>query len=765
MANTITVSVVADVAKMKKGIDTVSNDLGRLGTASSKASSFLGKSMKVLGGVGAAAGLGIGALAKGFVDAGREGIALNAQTQQVIKTMGNAANISADGVTKLTEAMAKKTGVDDAIIQNGANMILTFGNIRNEVGKGNDIFNQTVGLANDMSVALGQDMKSSSIQLGKALNDPIKGVGALSRVGVSFTAQQKEQIKTLVESGNVLGAQKVILGEVGKQFGGAAAAIATPWDKLKVTLGILQGEIGEKFIPILDRLATYVGEQMPVWIEQAKAAWASLQPALQQIADIFMNNVLPVLKSVGGFVVEHAGTILKLVAAFYAIVTVVALVNTAYTAYKTIMTVVKAVTTAFKSAQLALNIVMAANPIGLVVVAIAALIAILVIAWKNSETFRNIVTKAWDAVKAATEKVWNFIKDLLGTVWEWIKKAGTLYFEAYKKVITTIWDAIKKVTETVWNGIKKFLEVLWEAVKKVVTTYFEVYKKIITTVWDAIKKVTETVWNALKSFLSAAWEWIKTKVTNAFNFYKTLITNVWNAIKNVTSSVWNFIKDHVWSKLEAIWNKVSDAIGKAKEFISNAWEAVKSKTVAMWNGIKQVVIDKIAEFMEKIRGVKTEVLDAFKSAGDWLKNVGENLIKGLIGGIKNMAKDAVDAAKGVVSGAINAAKNLLGINSPSRVFRQFGEYTVQGLVVGMKRSQGLAARASSDLARKVSDGFEAPRLSLNARPALAGSGRFGGGNTYEITVQAPVGASSADIGRELVKHIDNYERLGGRRSA
>jgi phage-related minor tail protein len=95
--------------------------------------------------------------------------------------------VSAD----LATAISNKTGIDDEAIQSGENLLLTFTNIRNETGKGNDVFNQATQTITDMSVALGQDMKSSAIQVGKALNDPIKGVTALQRVGVSFTAAQK----------------------------------------------------------------------------------------------------------------------------------------------------------------------------------------------------------------------------------------------------------------------------------------------------------------------------------------------------------------------------------------------------------------------------------------------------------------------------------------------------------------------------------------------------------------------------------------------
>src|SRR6185295_7300572 len=106
----------------------------------------------------------------------------------------------------------------------------------------------------------GQDAKTSSLQLGKALNDPIKGVTALSRAGVSFTQQQKDQIKALVESGNLLGAQKIILKEVGTEFGGAAAAAASPVDKLKVVWGNLLEDLGTRALPLVEKFATWAGK-------------------------------------------------------------------------------------------------------------------------------------------------------------------------------------------------------------------------------------------------------------------------------------------------------------------------------------------------------------------------------------------------------------------------------------------------------------------------------------------------------------------------
>ena len=234
----------------------VKADMSKFGTeveqGAKGASGKLKNAAKIVGGAFA---LNVGKdLLTDALGGARESQALANQTAQVIKTTGSAANVTAEQVGDLSSALSKKTAVDDEIIQSGANMLLTFKNVKNEVGEGNDIFNQTVALGNDMSVALGQDMKSSALQLGKALNDPVKGVSALQRVGVSFTAEQKEQIKTMVEAGDTMGAQKLILGELEDQFGGSAAAQADASKKASVAWGNFQEMIGGLLIPVVDKL-------------------------------------------------------------------------------------------------------------------------------------------------------------------------------------------------------------------------------------------------------------------------------------------------------------------------------------------------------------------------------------------------------------------------------------------------------------------------------------------------------------------------------
>lgn len=207
--------------------------------------------------VGAAV-VGLGAATAGAVglyNAYEESYKVGQQTAAVIKSTGGEAGVSAKHVGDLATALSKKSGADDEAIQSGENLLLTFTRIRNEQGKGNQVFDRASSIALDMSKALGVDMTQSAIQVGKALNDPIKGVTALQRVGVSFTEQQKDQIKTMVKSGDTLGAQKLVLRELEKEFGGTAASQATNVDRLKVSLGNLAENAGGVLAPAVNSAA------------------------------------------------------------------------------------------------------------------------------------------------------------------------------------------------------------------------------------------------------------------------------------------------------------------------------------------------------------------------------------------------------------------------------------------------------------------------------------------------------------------------------
>jgi hypothetical protein len=226
------------------------------GTATASATRGISSSARVVGGLGIAIGGGLAIEVKKATDAWEESRKVTAQTGAVLHSTRHAAHVTSDEVGALANTLSRKAGVDDELIQSGENMLLTFTNVRNEAGRGNAIFDRSTQTLLDMSVALGEDMPHAAIQLGKALNNPTEGMNALRRVGVTFDKDQQKRIKTLQKAGDITGAQRLILRELNKEFGGSAAAQATPLDKLKVSAGNLQEAIGHGVSPAVDALAS-----------------------------------------------------------------------------------------------------------------------------------------------------------------------------------------------------------------------------------------------------------------------------------------------------------------------------------------------------------------------------------------------------------------------------------------------------------------------------------------------------------------------------
>ena len=169
--------------------------------------------------------------------------------EAVLKSTSHAAGMQADELKKLASSLQTSTMYGDEAIMGAESLMLTFTKI------GKDVFPDAIETVLNMSTAMGTDMQSSVIQLGKALNDPIAGISALSRVGVQLTDTQKEQIKAFEAAGDTASAQKVILGELETQFGGLAKAagdtMAGSMAKAKNAMGDAAEAMGDLLAPMI----------------------------------------------------------------------------------------------------------------------------------------------------------------------------------------------------------------------------------------------------------------------------------------------------------------------------------------------------------------------------------------------------------------------------------------------------------------------------------------------------------------------------------
>jgi len=308
----------------------------------------LGKSAKKLAKIGAAAfaAVGAGALVMGkkLIEAGERATTSNARIEQITKSMGQfegATDQVTNRLVKLAEKTARLTGVDQNLIKEGQALLLTFKSVSADADKVGGVFDRATKAAIDLAAAGFGSVETNAIQLGKALEDPIKGLAALGKSGVTFTAEQKELIKTLVETGDVAQAQEIILKAVEMQVGGTAEATASASDKMKVAWSQLQEQLGQRLLPVFEKFSLFVIDKLLPNMEiiYNKAAPYVLEafrkisdwikntgiPAFSALVDYIKKEIAPKLeetfkhlKAIGTYVTESLAPIIKdiLVGAF-----------------------------------------------------------------------------------------------------------------------------------------------------------------------------------------------------------------------------------------------------------------------------------------------------------------------------------------------------------------------------------------------------------------------------------------------------------------
>ena len=361
-----------------KGISRAISDFKKIEGAGNKATFGLRtfdkgmtNTIKNVAKVGAAVGAAAGVIGFKLASAAYESQKVMAQTTAIIKATGGAAGVTATQVSKLSEQLSMQIGVDDELIQKSANLLLTFKQVQNQVGEGNNIFDRAVISAQDLGNVFGS-ADAAAMQLGKALSDPVKGITALRRAGINFTEQQKAQIKTLVESGDVLGAQKIILAEVESQVGGTAAASATGFDRMRVAMGNVAEEFGAILIPYIEKFANFVIQKVV--------------PYLNKLADVIGE------KGLGAGIKMLAGDFLKMTTNMGAF-------GNALLALVAIFTTIRLVTIAATIAQNLFNVALFSNPIGIIVAAVIAFVVAMAALYVKFESVRKVVNMLGEVLK------------------------------------------------------------------------------------------------------------------------------------------------------------------------------------------------------------------------------------------------------------------------------------------------------------------------------------------------------------------------------
>jgi len=707
----ITPSAKGFGASLSKQID------GEVSGAGAAAGGKAGKGF--LGGMGGAlkagvAAVGVGAvigLAKNAAQAAQESARVAAITDATIKATGGAANVTAAEVGKLASALSMKTGIDDEQIQTGQNMLLTFKNVANAAGEGNDVFNQASEAALNLSAAGFGSVESASVMLGKALNDPVKGMAALGRAGVTFTDSQKKQVEAAMKNNDVLTAQKIILGEVEGQVGGVAEAAADPMAKLNNMFGDLMETVGSALLPAINGIVEALGPVFktigPPIAEVAGILGGVLSDAVTALAPLFV----PLAEHVGKVASLLGGALGRVVAALAPLL--VALVTALMPLLEVVLTLVEPIL------QLVGVLAEALIPILMPVINLIALLAGLladglawvintliapalewlstyisanvgpamaslieffqpVVDWFNTEAM-PVLKAAWEGILQAVQPVVAWIQanaaPILGAVAGFI--AG--YYRVLFTVLKFVWDAIYAAVERVVSWFQTYVTPILQVAATLIAGYYRTLWNVVKTVWDGIYKAVEKVVNWWQNTGGPAVQRVNQFVVDAFNTMKAGIQAAWDLVTSL----------------------ISTAVDNVKTTL-NGIKAVVTTVIGFFQGLYDGVVEKVTTLVTWFGGLGGKVLTAIGDLGSTLYNTGINLVQGLINGVLSMASQLWNAIYGFILENIpEPVKRALGIESPSKVMAEYGEETVNGLIVGIKSRAKALNNVSSQVARII----------------------------------------------------------------
>jgi len=353
-----------------RGLKKAMSEFKRLETTGQKTAFALKKAF-----VPATAALGGLAVAGAkMVAAGEKAATANARIEQIATSMGLFGEETQKVTSRLVDLaneQARLTGVDQNLIKESQALLLTFKDIASSADEVGGAFDRATQLTLDMASAGFGSVTNNAKQLGKALNDPIAGLTALRRSGIQFTEAQQDQIRTLVESGQTLEAQNLILKEIENQVGGTAEATANSTDKMKVAFSQASESIGMALLPAVEAL-------LPLVI--GLADWAS----------------------------QNTEILIALAAVIGGLSAAIVIANFAMKAWAA----AQAIATA---AQWAFNVALSANPIGLVVIAVAALVAGLVILYNKVDWVRDMFKQFLKPLEKVMDGI-GWLADKLGLV-------------------------------------------------------------------------------------------------------------------------------------------------------------------------------------------------------------------------------------------------------------------------------------------------------------------------------------------------------------
>ena len=343
------------------------------------------------------------------------------------------------------------------------------------------------------------------------------------------------------------------------------------------------------------------------------------------------------------------------------------------------------------------------GPWGLVIAAIAAVVAALVLFFTKTKTgqqmwsnFVNFLKNAWNGLVSVAQTVWNAItqafqkpieiiktlwsgiKDFFSQLWQGIVSTAQGVWSSFTtgmapiiESIKTLWSALTGFFSTLWQGIVTGAQAIWSTLVTIFTPIVEAIKAVwqplsefFSTLWQGIITVAQTAWQGLVTVVQTVWTNIQTVVQTAIQVLSTVIqtgmqviqtvwSTIWDVIKTVVQTVWTVISTIVSTAINALAGIIKAVTAAIQGDWSGAWNAIKGVVETVWNGIKTVVTTAI----NGVRSVITSVMNGIKSVMTSIWNAIKSVTSSVMSGIRSVVSSGMSSVRSVVSSMMNAVRS------------------------------------------------------------------------------------------------------------
>lgn len=512
-----------------------------------------------------------------------------------------------------------------------------------------------------------------------------------------------------------------------------------------------------------------------------------LKSQLQELAISFGDMLMPIIRNVvkwvQGLVDKLNGmdegtrkVVIGVGLAVAAIGPLLIVIGKVIKAVGTIMTIIPKIKAAFT----ALNAVLLANPIGILIGILVALVGVFIYLWNKCEWFRQFYIDLWETIKTKAVEAWNFISGyfnyILGGILNFFASVfqGIIDFadnwitgwETIKSTIATACVAIYDFIANIFNNISGYFSYVWGGILNFFVSVFEGIKNTVTTVWTAILDFFTTIFTAIGDFFSTVWGGILNFFVYVFEGIKNTATTVWTAISDFFTTIFTTIGNFFVTTWEGIKTTVSNALNNIKTTCSDIWNNIitnisnvvgniKTKISDTFGNIVSAVKEKMSNVFSAIKDTFSDIKNHITGLADEAFNWGADFINGIVDGIKS----CIDNVKNTVSNVAETIKSYLHFSVPDTGpltdYESWMPDFMSGLAKGIENSRGMIQKAVSGVS---ADLVVSPSLGS----ATVGSANAAGETNYSTNVEVKIehfeNNSEADIN-------DLADQIGARLNA